>query len=316
MNSLLSICIPTYNRSDYLKECLQTLIKQVRAYDIPIYVSDNASTDNTITVLQELKKQYSFLMFRQNSQNIGFDCNLFAAVEMASSQYVWSFSDDDIVLSSAICEILKALEEQPEVILLNYQHRSIDFQKIVSNNELGIYQDQILIWDKYDKKILSHFSFVGAVVAKRIYWCASETKSFIGSGFIHTGVAINAASHGKMYVITSILVWLRGGSQSWLLREIEVLYCGWSLMVDKLSVRVSLEDREIIRRTVAIATVSLRNLIRLRIGGGYKSKHFLIIKKEYKGYSKLIALLIALIPERLLKFAHVFCKNIKKLVFR
>ena len=48
---LLSICIPTYNRAHYLKECLGSIVAQFDDRDVrdnvEVVVSDNASPDNT-----------------------------------------------------------------------------------------------------------------------------------------------------------------------------------------------------------------------------------------------------------------------------
>ena len=51
MNELLSICIPTYNRSQYLLQTLEAFLPQVIPHQIPIYVSDNGSTDKTISII-------------------------------------------------------------------------------------------------------------------------------------------------------------------------------------------------------------------------------------------------------------------------
>jgi abequosyltransferase len=48
MRPLLSICIPTYNRSQYLKQALETYVSNAAFDDeVEIVISDNASTDNT-----------------------------------------------------------------------------------------------------------------------------------------------------------------------------------------------------------------------------------------------------------------------------
>ena len=49
MNYQLSICIPTYNREQYLKQlldCICNQLKDVEEKVVEICVSDNASTDN------------------------------------------------------------------------------------------------------------------------------------------------------------------------------------------------------------------------------------------------------------------------------
>jgi len=55
---LLSICIPTYNRAEYLAKSLDTLVclPEFNSSEVEVVISDNASTDNT----QEVAKKYGW----------------------------------------------------------------------------------------------------------------------------------------------------------------------------------------------------------------------------------------------------------------
>ena len=50
---LLSICVPTYNRSRYLASLLEGLVAQIGDFPHPfeLVISDNASTDDTPAVV-------------------------------------------------------------------------------------------------------------------------------------------------------------------------------------------------------------------------------------------------------------------------
>ena len=55
----LSICIPTYNRSKHLKNCLNSIILNLnyRKEDVQICVSDNCSTDETESVVRHAQEE-------------------------------------------------------------------------------------------------------------------------------------------------------------------------------------------------------------------------------------------------------------------
>lgn len=57
---LLSICIPTYNRSQYLKETIDSIIGQeeFKSENVEIVISDNCSTDDTEIVCKKYIEQY------------------------------------------------------------------------------------------------------------------------------------------------------------------------------------------------------------------------------------------------------------------
>lgn len=62
--TLLSICIPTYNRYEILREGLNILLPQIKGLDIKVYVIDNNSTDDTVLIANE----YSDIIYIRNEK--------------------------------------------------------------------------------------------------------------------------------------------------------------------------------------------------------------------------------------------------------
>lgn len=69
---LLSICIPTYNRANYLKKSIESIIDQeeFKNGEVEIIISDNASEDNTEEIGIKYAGQYSNINYFRNIQNI------------------------------------------------------------------------------------------------------------------------------------------------------------------------------------------------------------------------------------------------------
>ena len=59
--TLLSICITTYNRANYLGDCLSSIVEQFDNRElidqIEIMISDNASADNTTDIIKGFSDQ-------------------------------------------------------------------------------------------------------------------------------------------------------------------------------------------------------------------------------------------------------------------
>lgn len=72
---LLSICIPTYNRVEYLKRSIESIIHQKAFIDnkVEIVIADNASADGTDIMVNEYTKQYDNISYYRNEKNIGND---------------------------------------------------------------------------------------------------------------------------------------------------------------------------------------------------------------------------------------------------
>ena len=111
MNTILSICIPTYNRKNYLKQCLETMLPQVTKFGIPIFVSDNASEDGTEEMVKKLSSEYRFLFYKKQKMNVGVDINMLEVISLAQSKYAWWFGDDDVLIDGGIQYLLDILNK-------------------------------------------------------------------------------------------------------------------------------------------------------------------------------------------------------------
>ena len=117
----LSILVPTFNRAEKLARLLQSidgeLARSGLADQVDVLVSDNASTDSTPQVLATFKPAaYRLSTFRQ-PENVGMDRNMQSLYERAASEYIWFFSDDDILLPGAVAKVLEVLRFfSPDVV--------------------------------------------------------------------------------------------------------------------------------------------------------------------------------------------------------
>lgn len=108
---LLSILIPTYNRSAYLKknlDLLDEIISKSNYFkDIEVLVSNNNSTDNTEEVIKSNNKIY-IKYFNQNI-NIGPLANCLFLLEKATAKYIMYLGDDDYLDMNYIDIVLDKL---------------------------------------------------------------------------------------------------------------------------------------------------------------------------------------------------------------
>jgi len=84
----LSICIPTYNRADYIGETLSSIISQ-SGDDIEIVIVDGASTDNTEGVVNEFQGRFENIHYHREKKNNGVDADLAKSVALAQGEYCW-----------------------------------------------------------------------------------------------------------------------------------------------------------------------------------------------------------------------------------
>ena len=108
---LVSIIIPIYNRANYLEKAIESVLKQTYE-NIEIIVSDNASTDNTMEVMQKYKDNPKIKYFR-NKKNIGMAPNWKKALyEYAKGEFAMILSDDDYLIDhNYIKEAVKSINK-------------------------------------------------------------------------------------------------------------------------------------------------------------------------------------------------------------
>lgn len=92
----LSICIPTYNRSDYLRKTLESIVVQdvfLNSDEINVYISDNASSDNTKELVASYMEKYpNKIFYNRNETNIGF-ANLEKVLSLADGKFLKLHND-------------------------------------------------------------------------------------------------------------------------------------------------------------------------------------------------------------------------------
>lgn len=108
----ITVTIPTYNRAHLLPTVIRSVLDQTLS-DIEVFVSDNASTDETRDVV------FSFddprLHYVRNDTNIGAYPNLSRGLQLGSAPVLSILQDDDLMLPKNLERKMQILEENPAV---------------------------------------------------------------------------------------------------------------------------------------------------------------------------------------------------------
>ena len=115
---LVSVLIPTYNRKEMLKRALDSVLQQTYK-NIEIYVSDNASTDNTIELMHEYSNKDNRIIYSRREKNMGPMYNGSEAYNHLKGKYAIILCDDDYFLSNTFFEnAVKAMEENENIVIV------------------------------------------------------------------------------------------------------------------------------------------------------------------------------------------------------
>jgi len=117
----LSVVIPTYNRAFFLKETLESIYDQI-SNEIEVVVSNNGSRDETLNILLEFSSRYpSSFSYKSLESNQGIDANILSAISLAKGEYIFLFSDDDLLTKATLARILEQIQKgDVDLICLNH----------------------------------------------------------------------------------------------------------------------------------------------------------------------------------------------------
>ena len=116
----VSICIPTYNRADYLSYAI-TSVEQQTYTDWELIVCDDGSKDNTSEVMHS-KSSDARIRYVQHPQNIGRSRNMRSGFDVAVGDYFIKFDDDDALTPEFLAKTVAVLETYPEVDFVCSDH--------------------------------------------------------------------------------------------------------------------------------------------------------------------------------------------------
>lgn len=112
---LVSIIITTYNGEKYLFEQLTSIINQTYK-NIEIIICDDASTDNTLDIINSFVENHNKVSFYVNEKNIGVNKNFENGFLKANGDFIAIADQDDIWLPEKI-ETQMALFTSEEILL-------------------------------------------------------------------------------------------------------------------------------------------------------------------------------------------------------
>lgn len=153
---LLSICIPTYNRSSYLQKTLESIVSSEVFYNtdqIEIIISDNASPDDTQKIAESFVSLFpDKIKYFRNEKNIN-DANFPLAMSRGCGSFLKLHNDTLSLKKGALAAMLGFLaplqQEKPLVFFIN------------GNNKTTAESSKYNSADEFFKHISFHATWIG-----------------------------------------------------------------------------------------------------------------------------------------------------------
>lgn len=217
----LSVIIPVYNTQDYLKKCLESVIKAIEMaseYTVQLIVINDGSTDDSLKIINQFSS-YDFLTII-NQKNTGFSGARNTGLRASAGEYVMFVDADDCISVSCIRTLLRVgLENELDIVEGNYD-------KVKHGRKYGGTNHV----DNLEEDVSNLFGFPWGKVIKRKYftnikfpencWFEDSIISYLIYAQIHTAgtiseivyhyrvnnQGISATSHGESKSIDTLWI--------------------------------------------------------------------------------------------------------------
>lgn len=95
----VSIIIVNYNTKDLLNDCITSIKSNTSNISYEILVSDNGSTDDSLSLLKE---KFPEVIIIENKENLGFGTANNRALQFAKGKYILYLNSDTVFLNNAL----------------------------------------------------------------------------------------------------------------------------------------------------------------------------------------------------------------------
>jgi len=135
----VSVCVPTYNGSAYLAQCLESVLKQ-DFQDFELLIVDDCSSDSTVSLAEEFSRRDARVRVTVNKRNLGLVGNWKKCVQIARGEWIKFVFQDDTIAPSCISAMVKAIRPGVDLVVVQ---RSLEFADDTSEAVRNMYWDCI-----------------------------------------------------------------------------------------------------------------------------------------------------------------------------
>lgn len=222
---LLTVSIPTYNRGPLLGLTLESILSQVddaKAGQMEIWITDNASTDDTPRVVEGFIREYSHLRieYRRNPCNVGAERNVIMSAGLGRGEYAWIFGDDDLMNPGALDALWPHLEKgEADFFLLNKSVKNRDLSEIIyekQNLHSGVIRFEGLLDLAMVFGYITQLGFITSAVFRREPFLRVDPEPYIAlrSFYPQNGIWLEAFHNRPSAYLPQVMVCHRQFNQN------------------------------------------------------------------------------------------------------
>ncbi|WP_254562627.1 glycosyltransferase [Dyadobacter diqingensis] len=210
---LVTVVLTAFNHEKYVGETLNSIFAQTYP-NIQVIVIDNASTDNTLSIIEKSDWNASQFCLIKNLSNLGL-CRAFnQGLALAEGKYIIDLAGDDIMLPDRIkfqVEAFENLDEEYGVVFTNARYmeaggRLANYHYPVNNEDKA---DKVIPSGDVYKSVLENYFICTPTMMMRTKML-TEMGGYDESLFFEDfDFWVRSSVHYKYFYLDKVLTWKR-----------------------------------------------------------------------------------------------------------
>lgn len=180
----LSVHILTYNCERYIKDALDSVLRQKTTFPFEIVIGDDASSDNSFSIIEDYAKTHTNIKAKKNPENLGILKNFIATLERCSGDYVFDLAGDDWLSDENALQILvDTLDKNPTYSFVDsgfdcYFERTGRYKRFYNKKNMLMSKEEYKTYQKIHGN-----SFMGCCYRKNMLYDIVDFDDYKKKGF-------------------------------------------------------------------------------------------------------------------------------------
>ncbi|QQZ27557.1 glycosyltransferase family 2 protein [Thiothrix subterranea] len=110
-NAEISVILVSYNTSGYIRRALESLFRETQLSRIEVIVVDNASSDDSVSMIRQFFPQ---VLLIESGANLGFAGGVQLGAAQAHGNYLLLLNPDTVIVNAAVDRLLRFAKQYPD----------------------------------------------------------------------------------------------------------------------------------------------------------------------------------------------------------
>lgn len=217
----LSVVMPNYNHARYLPRAIEAIAEQTRPPD-EFLILDDASTDDSVGIIESYAARYPFIRFVRNEQNQGAIAAHARLFELASGDYLHAAAADDDRLPTFFERAMELVEKHPRAGLVFGRVRVVnEHDEELGTIDVRRWQESLyappdaFLRDYLEGELASHAASPATIYRRQAFAEVGFYRPELGSWADSFATRAIGVKYGACYVPETFAVWRKlSGSYS------------------------------------------------------------------------------------------------------